>query len=182
MDVQKFSDFILNEARVNKEEVVKALTDMLKKKPHVEMDKLPNERGLYGLAGMKKHLSGKYTPIQIDNALGDIKNDKNSGIKSVYVKISHWKKSMPYWYMDLIEAEVEKLKKQYEEEEVRKNKEDMDKVEAKIKTQKASREAKEEAKEQAKKVRSTKTKPKATGKGVERKSGSAPKKRVSRKK
>jgi len=180
MEIQKYSDFILNEARVNKAEVVKDLVDMLKKKPHVEMDKLANERGLYGLAGMKKYLSGKYTSIQVDNALHDLQNDKKSGLKSVYVKVSHWNKSMPYWYMDLTEAEVKKLKEEYEEEEVRKNKEELDKQSERKKAQQAASDAKKEAKAAASKARTAAKK--ASGKGVERKSGSAPRRKTTTKK
>jgi hypothetical protein len=180
MEIQKYSDFILNEARVNKAEVVNALTEMFKKKPHVEMDKLANERGLYGLAGMKKYLSGKYTTAAVDNALHDLKNDKKSGLKSVYVNVSHWGKSMPYWYMDLTEAEVKKLKEEYEEEEARKNKEELDKKSARKKSQHAASEAKKDAKEAAAKVRTAKKK--ASGKGVERKSGAPRKRTVAKKK
>lgn len=180
MEIQKYSDFILNEARVNKAEVVKDLVDMLKKKPHVEMDKLANERGLYGLAGMKKYLSGKYTTSQVDNALHDLQNDKKSGLKSVYVKVSHWNKSMPYWYMDMNEAEVEKMKKQYEEEEVKKNKEELDKQSERKKSQQAASEAKKDAKAAAAKAR-TATK-KASGKGVERKAGTTAKRKTATKK
>lgn len=176
MEIQKYSDFILNEARINKEEVIKDLIEMFKKRPHVEMDKLPNERGLYGLAGMKKYLSGKYTTIQVDNALNDIQNDKKSGLKSVRVKISHWDKSIPYWYIGLTKSEVEKLKEEYEEEEKRKNKEEIDKQSERKKSQQVASDAKKEAKASASRAK------KASGKGVERKSGGVTRRKTSTKK
>ena len=176
MEIIKYSEFFkVNEARVKKEEVVTELVDMLKKKPNVEMDKLPNERGLYGLAGMKKYLSKKYTSHQVSLALHDLQNDKKSGLKSVYVKIAHWNKPMPYWYMDMTEAEVAKLKKEYEAEDISKNKESLEKEKENKKAQKASATAKKTAK---KKATATKTAAKkSVGTGVERKAGGTTAKR-----
>lgn len=166
MDIVKFSDFILNEARTNKKDVIDALVDMFKKKPNVEMNTLPNEKGIYSLAGMKKALSN-FNSTAVGNALGELQGDKKSGLKVVRAYISVWDENVPYWYMDMTEAEAGKIAKEYEKEEAAKNKHILDK--------KAS------SKVTAKKRSTKKAEPKegSETKGVERKAG-APKKRVTK--
>lgn len=122
MEIQKYSDFILNEARVTKDEVKEALVDMLKRKPKVEMKTLPDEKNIYSLSGLKAHLGSKYTGTAIGNALGDLQGDKKSGLKVVSAFISIWKEKIPYFYMDLTESEAKKIATQYEKEEAEKNK------------------------------------------------------------
>jgi hypothetical protein len=180
MEIQKFVDFILNEARTNKKEVTQELLDMFKNKPHVEMDNLANERGLYSLSGMKRYLS-KYSSMAVDQALGDLQNQKDTDLESVYVRVEKWSKSMPYYYMGLTKAQVSKLKSEYEEEEKKKNEKEID---SKVKSQKsavAASAAKEEAKKSAQEARKKTTAKKSSGQGVERKSGQAPKRKTTRK-
>jgi hypothetical protein len=172
MEIQKYSDFIINEARVKKEEIIDKLLDLFKKKPHVEMDRLSNEKGLYSLSGMKKYLSN-YTTLQVDQALHDIRNDKSIDLKVIRVFINVWDESIPYYYMDLTEAEAKKIKSEYEEQEMKKNKEEIDKTAERRKVQKAATGAKLAAKkeETAKKAAGRKKaapKKKASGEGVER--------------
>ena len=161
MEIKKYTDFI-NEARINKDEVIDALTKMLKDKPHVEMDTLPNEKGIYSLSGMKKYLSGKYTSLQVSNAHGDLMNDKKSDIKSTKVRIESWGENVPYWYTDLTDAQVSKIKGEYEEQEKSKNKEEIEKKEKHKKDQKAAAAGKVEMKkeETAKKAAARKSAPK----------------------
>lgn len=133
MEIKKYSDFILNEARVAKDEVKEALIDMLKKKPKVEMTTLPDEKGIYSLAGLKSHLGEKYNNTAIGNALIDLQNDKKSGLGVVSAYISVWKKKVPYWYIGLTEAEAKKIATQYEKEEAEKNKKQVTKQAEKTK-------------------------------------------------
>jgi len=156
MEIIKYSDFV-NEARVNKDEVVDALLKMFKSKPKVKMTTGADEKGLYSLAGMKTYLD-KYPSLSVGNALGDIQNDKSIGIKAVSVKVSAWKKSLPYWYLDMSADQVAKMKAEYEEEEEKKNPE----------KPKAAVVKKGESEKPAAK--------KPTTKGVERKAGAPAKK------
>ena len=185
MEIQKYSDFILNEAKVNKEEVISDLTKMFKEKPNVEITSFPNEKGMYSLSGMKKYLSDKYTAAQVDDAHNSIMNDKKkNGVKSVRIKIEKWNQLVPYWYMDLTTEEVNKLKEKYQNEEREKNKKEIDKSQSRRKEQKAADEAKIEVKKEvaakksaARKV-SKKSPVKKSGEGVE----PAPRTRTRRKK
>jgi DNA mismatch repair ATPase MutS len=162
MEIKKYTDFI-NEARINKDEVIDALTKMFKDKPHVEMDTLPNEKGIYSLAGMKKYLSGKYTSLQVSNAHGDLLNDKNVDIKVIKVRVESWSENVPYWYMDLTEAQAKKIKEEYEEQEKSKNKEEIEKKEKHKKDQKAAAAGKAEMKkEETAKKAARKSAPKKT--------------------
>jgi predicted MPP superfamily phosphohydrolase len=155
MEIQKCSDFI-NEARVSKDQVVADLLTMLKEKPNVEMTKLANERGIYSLSGMKSYLS-KYNSTSVGNALQDLQNDKKSGLKTISVKVSVWNEMVPYWYIGLTEDKAKKLKEQYEEEELNKNKKSVDKQVATKKANKATADARKTVKKTVTKKAAKKT-------------------------
>lgn len=174
MEIQKYSDFLLNEAKVSKSDVVSDLLDMLKKKPSVSMDSMSTEKGIYSLSGMKKYFADKYTGTIVGNALGDLQNDKNVDIKSIRVKVSVWKELVPYWYIGLTDTQVKKLKEDYEKEESNKNKKEVVKKEASKKTAVTKR----AVKKAAKKITTEENKTEAP----ERAPGSAPKKRATKKK
>lgn len=166
MEVKKFSEFLVNEARTNKSEVVDKLKKMLSDKPTLEMGKCADEKGIYSLAGMKKYLS-EYKTVEVSNALHELQNDKKYDLKYIYVKVSHWDKSMPYWYFGLSESEAKKLKEEYEKEELQRNKEEYEKSMELRKHQKQVSDAKKEARKSAPKKAATKK----SGEGVERKPG-----------
>ena len=168
MKIIKCSEFLV-EARVSKDEVKDALIDMFKKKPNVEMESLPNERGMYSLAGMKKHLS-QYKPMDVGNALGSIQNDKEEDLNVIYVNISVFREKLPYWSIGLDKEKITKLKDAYEREESIKNKSEVDKREE---SKKAATKANTE------KVAAKKTTKKDTAEKAERKPG-APKKATTR--
>jgi len=181
MEVQKFSDFLLNEARTNKKDVVDELLDMFKKRPNVEMKGIANERGIYSLAGMKTYLS-KYSNVIVNQAFTDIQNDKKIDLKSIRVKVAKWGESIPYWYIGLSEEQAKKLKDEYQEEEYKKNEKDINKKAEIKKAVNASSAAKVAARKAASAARKTVKKPAAKGQGAERKVGGAPKKRATRSK
>lgn len=179
MEVQKFSDFLLNEARTNKKDVVDELLDMFKKKPNVEMKGIANERGIYSLAGMKAYLS-KYSSLIVNQAFTDVQNDKKIDLKSIRVKVAKWDESIPYWYIGLTEDQAKKLKEEYQEEEYKKNEKDITKDAERRKTSKIASAAKVEAKKAASAAKKTTKKPAAKGAGVERKAGGAPRRRATK--
>ncbi len=179
MEVQKFSDFLLNEARTNKKEVVDELLEMFKKRPNVEMKGIANERGIYSLAGMKTYLS-KYSNVIVNQAFTDIQNDKKIDLKSIRVKVAKWDESIPYWYIGLSEDQAKKLKEEYQEEEFKKNEKDINKKAETKKAVNASSAAKVEARKAASVARKTAKKPAAKGQGAERKAGGTPKKRATK--
>lgn len=173
MEIQKCSDFIINEAKTDKKDTTSDILDMFTKKPNVEMKSLSNERGgLYSVSGLKSYLSGKYTSANVDGAFHDIINDKSSGLKHIYVKVTSWNESIPYYYIGLTDVQAKKLKAEYEAEEYEKNKEQIVKKEIATKASKAAAVAKTEIKKEvtAKKAAAKKT-TKPVEKGVERKPG-----------
>lgn len=172
MKIIKCSEFLV-EARVNKDEVIEALVAMFKKKPNVEMESTANERGIYSLAGMKKHLS-QYKSMDVGNALGSIKDDKEEDLNVISVYVSKWKEKVPYWYIGLTKEQATKLKDAYEREESNKNKAEVVKKEE---SKKAATKANAE-KVAAKKAPKAKT-TKDTTEKAERKPG-APKKATTR--
>lgn len=179
MEVQKFSDFLLNEARTNKKDVVDELLDMFKKKPNVEMKGIANERGLYSLAGMKTYLS-KYSNVIVNQAFTDIQNDKKIDLKSIRIKVSKWGESIPYWYIGLTEDQAKKLKEEYQEEEYKKNEKEITKKAETKKAVNIASAAKADARKAASAARKNTKKPAAKGQGAERKAGGAPKKRATK--
>ena len=178
MEVQKFSDF-LNEARTNKADVITDLVSVFKSKPNIEMKSLANERGgLYSMAGLKNHLSGKYSSAIIDGAFHDLSNDKTSDMKHLYVKVAAWGESIPYYYIGISDDQAKKLKTSYENEEKTKNKGEIDKSTETKKSAKAVVAAKAEVKKE--KAAEKKAKPAADK--AERKPGAPRKKAVTKKK
>lgn len=156
MEVKKYLDFV-NEAKANKEEVIEALKDMFKSKPNVKMDTVPNEKGMYSIGGMKAHLNEKgFTNKQVDDALHTLMNDKKSGLETARVKIAQWNKTIPYWYIGLDKAEVDKLKDKYEAENLLKNKDKLEKEAEKKTAAKKAAEGKKKIKEDTKKAAAAK--------------------------
>lgn len=152
MEVKRYNQFI-NEAKKDdaKEEILK----MLKGNPTVTMssEKWPTEKGIYSQAGIIRHLKDKYNNNQVLNALHDIKNDKESGIKHIMVKNYHYGSNYPYYYIGLSEAEAKEAKEKYEEKNEVANKKGNDKKkENKSAAKKASDEKRPAKKVAAKKV------------------------------
>jgi len=167
MDIIKCSEFITEAKASSKKDCIEDLLKMFDSKPLVKMDTTPDEKGMYSLAGMKKHLLDKYKSSEVDNAWHDIQNNKEhkSSIGNVYVNISIWKEKLPYWYMNLTKVEADKLVTKYEKDEKEKNSEKIKKTSAKLASVKAS--SKDKGVER-KEVGS---------KGVERKEGAPEKKK-----
>lgn len=125
------SEFLLNEARVNKQEIIEAILDILNKKPLIKTNKqsgssstaMPDEKGMYSIGTLKRELAKDYTALQVLSALHDLQNDKKLGLKHKAVYISNWKESIPYYFLGLSDAEAEKIKSKYEKEEKELNKE-----------------------------------------------------------
>ena len=181
MEIQKFSDFLLNEARTNKKDVVDELLDMFKNRPNVEMKGLANERGIYSLPGMKTYLS-KYKSLIVDQAFTDIQNDKKIDLKLIRVKVAKWNESIPYWYIGLTEDQAKKLKEEYQEEEYKKNEKEITKKAESKKASDAASAAKVEVKKAASAAKRSakKSAPVKKGAGVERKPGGSTRKRVTK--
>lgn len=130
LEIVKCSDYLLLEARINKQLVIDDILEILKKKPLIKTNKtssasssaMADEKGMYSILGFKNKLSDKYTSIQISNALQDVKTDKKIGLKTINVHHSLWNENIPYYYLDLTADEAKKLKKEYEAEEKEANK------------------------------------------------------------
>jgi len=118
MEVIKYSDFLILEAKKQKEEVEQAILDMLDKKPEVETSKWwPNEKGIYSQGGIFKHLKDRFSDNQVTGALGDL----GSKVKHISVKNSEYKGSYPYYFVGSSD-EANKIKAKYEEEDKGKQK------------------------------------------------------------
>jgi hypothetical protein len=135
MEVIKFSDFLINEAKVQKDEVKKAILDFLKEKPTINATNKnwPTQKGIYLQGSIVKHLS-KYNSTTVLNSLADLSSDKE--IESIRVKNIEYKHTYPYYYIDLSKEEANKIKDKYEAEDVENHKND------KKPTKKATKEAK----------------------------------------
>ena len=119
MEVIKYSDFLILEAKKQKEEVEQAILDMLDKKPEVETSKWwPNEKCIYSQGGIVKYLKDKFSDSQVTGALGDL----GSKVKHISVKNSEYKSSYPYYFTGLSADEANKVKAKYEEEDKGKQK------------------------------------------------------------
>ena len=134
MEVKKYSEFVNEAAKTNKSDkaekaekvdksvILEELLDLFTKKPLVKMDTLPDEKGAYSIAGMKQYLN-KYKTIDVDSAFHKIISDKKTNpLKTFRAKVKAWGKTIPYWYKDLTEDQVEKTIAKYEKEEGEKNK------------------------------------------------------------
>ena len=123
MKIVKFSDFSILEAKVQKDEVKKAILDMLKEKPSITPSNKnwPTQKGVYTLASITKHLS-KYNSTSISNALDDLKSDKE--VEVVRVKNIEYKSQHPYYYAGLSKEEVDKIKSKYESDDIESHKSD----------------------------------------------------------
>lgn len=114
MGVVKYSDFLILEAKKQKEEVEQGILGMLDKKPEVETSKWwPNEKGIYSQAGIIRYFKDRFTDSQISGAL----NDLGSKIKHINVKNSEYKSNYPYYFVGLSSDEANKIKAKYEEED-----------------------------------------------------------------
>jgi hypothetical protein len=119
MDIIKYNDFLLLEAKKQKGEVEKAILDLLNKKPTIEKGEFwPNEKGIYSQSTLIMQLKDEFTGIQVGNALADLKGK----INTISVKNIKYKHSYPYYYTDLTKEEAEKIKDKYESEDKENNK------------------------------------------------------------
>jgi len=119
MDIIKYNDFLLLEAKKEKGEVEKAVLDLLKKKPSVEKGEFwPNEKGIYSQSTIMMQLKDQFSSLQVGNAIVDLKGK----INSISVKNVRYNNSYPYYYTDLTKEEAEKIKDKYEAEDKENNK------------------------------------------------------------
>lgn len=134
MDIIKFSEYLLNEARIEKQVIIHDLVDLFTKKPLIKTNKKSNisssamadEKGMYSLGTLKDKFKDKYTSIQISNALHEMINDKEYGLKSIAVRHSLWKENLPYYYIKLNAQEAKDLKFKYEKQEADANKSELE--------------------------------------------------------
>jgi hypothetical protein len=119
MDIIKYNDFLVLEAKKQKGEVEKAILDFLDKKPSIKKGEFwPDEKGIYSQATLIMQLKDEFNSTQITNAIPDLK----SKINSISVKNTKYKHSYPYYYINLTKEEAEKIKSEYEAEDKEINK------------------------------------------------------------
>jgi hypothetical protein len=141
MEIINFTNFSILEAKVEKDEIKKAILDMLKEKPTIEPSSKswPTQKGIYLQGSIVKHLS-KYNSTALVNTLADLNSKKE--IENVSVKNIAYDHSYPYYYVGLSKAEANKIKDKYESEDVENHKDDKKpatkKVESKPKRKTAS--------------------------------------------
>lgn len=118
MEFQNFSAF--NEAKkIKTEDVVSELIKIFDEKPTIkptdEKSKWPTEKdGLYSQSGIAKWMEKKgFKASQSNNAISDLSEEKK--IKVITIKNYQYDTTYPYYYKDLTEDEVKKLKKEYED-------------------------------------------------------------------
>jgi len=123
MDIINFTNFLILEAKVQKDEIKKTILDMLKEKPTIEPSNKswPTQKGIYLQGSIVKHLS-KYNSTSILNTLTDLSSKKE--VESISVKNITYKSSYPYYYVGLSKAEATKIKDKYESEDVENHKDD----------------------------------------------------------
>ena len=73
MEIINFTNFSILEAKVEKDEIKKAILDMLKEKPTIEPSSKswPTQKGIYLQGSIVKHLS-KYNSTALVNTLADL--------------------------------------------------------------------------------------------------------------
>lgn len=116
MEIINFTDFLVLEAKVEKDEIKKDILDMLKEKPTIEPSSKnwPKQKGIYLQGSIVKHLS-KYPSIAVANALSSLISKKE--IERISVKNIEYKTSYPYYYTGLSKEEANKIKEKYESED-----------------------------------------------------------------
>jgi hypothetical protein len=130
MEIINFTDFLVLEAKVEKDEIKKDILDMLKEKPTIEPSSKnwPTQKGIYLQGSIVKHLS-KYPSISVANALSSLISKKE--IERISVKNIEYKTSYPYYYIGLSKEEANKIKEKYESEDIKVNKDSNKVVEKK---------------------------------------------------
>lgn len=164
MDVLKFGDFIV-ESKKDKSVIVDLLIKVLKEKPLIKIDSktMPDEKGAYSLAGLKKYFrENGHTSQDVDDAFYCINNDKEYKKKYdiEYFGVRSQKSTLNtiYHYIDIPKDDVNKLKEKIKEEVALKSKPEDERV-ATMRKKAMGEKAKELAKkENAKKSRTTERK------------------------
>ena len=153
----KFHEFIA-EAKKDKKSIVDLLRDLLTKKPAVKVGDMTH-KGIYPQSAIINFFKENGMTLQnATDAMYAYNNDRDLKGKMKYVQVKNFKtkSNYPYYYMDLTEAEANKIKEEIES----KNKE---KAAPEIaKRQELKKKASAAAKE--KKERKTTTRKKATDK------------------
>lgn len=118
--ILKFTEFLFEAKGKNKEELINLLFKFLEQKPKVEKTgNYPSEKGAYNRASVKKYFRDNgFTSEDADSALYYIENDKTKKekLKSFSAKNYHYDQSVVYYYTDLTESEVQKIKAKLEED------------------------------------------------------------------
>lgn len=115
--VLKFSEFIINEARKDKDTLIETIVKLLKDKPVIESGK-KRHKDIYSKAAIIQHFKNNDMTIQNANdALFAIENDKEFKSLLKIVRVKDYKNdiSLPYYYMDLDKSKVDSIKKEIEE-------------------------------------------------------------------
>ena len=118
MKILKCSEFLLESLQTDAND---ALLKMLKDKPLVKMDNLPDEKDIYSIAGMKTYLKD-HKGSNIDLSLNKLQNEKELNLQVVRSYNPLWKKKVPYWYINLSKEKAEKIAEDYSKESLEKNK------------------------------------------------------------
>ena len=111
----KFHEF-LAEAKKDKKSIVDLLTDLLTKKPSVKVGDV-SHKGIYPQSAIINFFKENGMTLQnATDAMYAYNNDRSfkGKMKHVQVKNFKTKSNYPYYYMDLTEAEVSKLKEEIE--------------------------------------------------------------------
>jgi len=111
----KFHEF-LAEARKDKKSLTDLLEDLLTKKPSVKVGDV-SQKGIYSLSGIINFFKDNGMTLQnATDAIYAYQNDRGlkGKMKSVSIKDFKNKSSYPYYYMDLTEAEANKIKEEIE--------------------------------------------------------------------
>lgn len=126
--IKKFDEFIFEGSRSDKEDNTNLLLKLFNEKPIVKtLSK--DERGAYSLSGIKKYFreNGK-TNDKADDAFYLLKRDKSSRkIQSVNIKDYKFNETIPHFFIDLSEEEIDKIKSEYEKDGLEKNKDIIEK-------------------------------------------------------
>lgn len=130
MEIINFTDFLVLEAKVEKDEIKKDILDMLKERPTIEPSSKnwPTQKGIYLQGSIVKYLS-KYPSISVANALSSLISKKE--IERISVKNIEYKTSYPYYYKGLSKEEANDIKEKYESEDDKNHKDTKETTEKK---------------------------------------------------
>ena len=109
MEIIKFTDFLVLESKVEKDEIKGAILDMLKERPTIEPSSKhwPAQKGIYLQGSIVKYLS-KYPSTSVASVLASLISKKE--VDHISVKNIEYKNSYPYYYKGLSKEEANNIK------------------------------------------------------------------------